>query len=361
MSDKFQNGDVVVLDTAFPARGEGSLDLDKLNVGVIVGRDLSDGDYIINFPEHQPHFALESELRLATEDERNGLNPEEVKPKLQVGDMVRINTSRWEPEAKNGSDVVVVEDGSIEDYYCNDGKIELGFALRNLERGNVVKLADLYIVGATYRVTSNQENMHFFKDGDLVVCESRPGKHSRRGEFRCVESVDESNVGMKQYVNIIDVELVPAGTAPEVSEAEPEVVEEVRAPGEFKAGDKVRVVVTGYPHFGWGKVSNGDEGTVVDVYDTYVEVDFPAQTGWAAHFSELELVTEEASTAEVKAKVERAERAVAPVYVVVREDREDDFLLITEDREEARAFKTRKGGKRAGYIINQYVKAKEIR
>src|SRR5690625_966163 len=61
----------------------------------------------------------------------------------------------------------------------------------------------------------------------------------------------------------------------------------------FKVGDRVRLNIPegDTPEYNWGEVSNGDVGTVVEVCEHKVVVNFPEQSYWNALPSELELIT----------------------------------------------------------------------
>src|SRR5690625_1824897 len=61
----------------------------------------------------------------------------------------------------------------------------------------------------------------------------------------------------------------------------------------FKVGDRVRLNIPEgkTPEYYWGAASNGDVGTVVEVCEHKVVVNFPKQSYWNALPSELELIT----------------------------------------------------------------------
>src|SRR5699024_5668818 len=61
----------------------------------------------------------------------------------------------------------------------------------------------------------------------------------------------------------------------------------------FKVGDRVRLNIPegDTPEYNLGEVSNGDVGTVVEVCEHKVVVNFPKQSYWNALPSELELIT----------------------------------------------------------------------
>ncbi|KOS03920.1 hypothetical protein [Paenibacillus polymyxa] len=62
----------------------------------------------------------------------------------------------------------------------------------------------------------------------------------------------------------------------------------------FEVGSTVRLTIEEgkTPRYKWGKVSNGDIGTVRDIADGRAYVDFPAQKRWMALLTELTLVTD---------------------------------------------------------------------
>lgn len=346
---KFKAGDKVLLNTTKPIRGSGSLPLSEGGVeGVVTGYDERDNDVIVSFPDHPRFYAVESELDLVGE-----VVEVQEPEQLVVGDVVRILTSRWEPEAPMNSLAIVVANGSIRHYYCKKGMCEIGFAQRNLgEKIEKVASAGEAIKGAVYRVLGNEcRPRHNYAVGQLIRC-TGVAKDDSGSDFVALRG------SLRQYVHQSQLEFVAftaEGLEGVVEAPKPVVVE--AAPAKFAVGDKVRMIVEGSePFYGQGEVEFGDIGTITHSGDDGVcVVDFPAQSGWMARQHELELVVEEESTKT------RADRTTAPVYVVVHEERQEDFLIVTEDREEARRVKTRKGGKRAGYIINLYAKVKEIR
>lgn len=351
---KFKIGDSVQLTTRNPVRGKGALDYSDLQagnfpVGVVTGFDPRDEDVIVNFPDHSRFYAPERELKLFVEE------PAE----LVLGDRVVATSNRWAPEVTKDEVLTVVADGVNPDFYAVNGQIEISFAKVQLERGNVERAApvptqateETLELGGEYIVTDRKEpSIHAFANGTKVKVIALPTPHSNNAD---AVAVDGKHEGVSQYVPVTDLARVEAQKAP--------VAEAPKAEVAFKAGDKVRLIVDAddEPKFGWGEVSPGDEGVISHIdSDGDLIVNFPAQYGWIADSKELVLV---GAAAPAKAPVERADRTEDPVYAVVHESRQGDFLLVTGDREEARAYKARKGGKRAGYIINLYTKAKEIR
>lgn len=346
---KFKAGDKVFLNTTKPIRGSGSLPLSEGDVeGVVTGYDERDNDVIVSFPDHPRFYAVESELTKVGEAvEVEVKEPEQ----LVVGDVVRIVTSHWAPEAPMNSLATLVADGSVRGYFCNKGVCEVSFAQRNLgEKIEKVASAGEAIVGAVYRVLGNEcRPRHNYAVGQLIRC-TGVAKDDSGSDFVALHD------SLRQYVHQSQLEFVAftAEGLEEVVEAPTPVVE--ATPAALKVGDKVRLIVRS-PFYGTGEVKFHDVGTVKRISDSgVIYVDFPAQRNWMAKPSELEL-----ASVPVKASEPRADRTQAPVYVVVHEERQEDFLIVTEDREEARRVKTRKGGKRAGYIINLYAKVKEIR
>lgn len=266
--------------------------------------------------------------------------------KYVEGQTVRVVSDRSSHGIADGTEVKITKvfpsplhygiraEGGMTRYACEDELEGHAVALRKFKAGDKVLLNTTKPVRGSGSLLLSEGDVEGVvtgydeRDNDVIV--SFPD-HPR---FYAVES----------ELNLVG----------EVVEVQEPVVE--ATPSALKVGDKVRLIVRS-PFYGKGEVKFHDVGTVKRISDSgVIYVDFPAQRNWMAKPSELEL-----ASVPVKASEPRADRTQAPVYVVVHEERQEDFLLVTEDREEARRVKTRKGGKRAGYIINLYAKVKEIR
>ena len=335
------------------------------NTVVVVVEDGSIPTFYINNGQIEQSFAqyhltkgnvafVEAAQTLKQEEDESESEP----APLVLGDVIRVTTDQWGSTAPKGSLAIVVEDDTNVDNYVRDGKAEIGYVTHYLGRFAEKVDTSRGIKGATYEVVAHNGRIrHHVAVGDQAVCVNE--QSDRIPGFSCTVDGDAAY----QYIPIEDLKLValPSQVVETADVTEPKCIEpKVATP--FKVGDKVELIFEGKndddePYYGWGKVRTGAVGIVAEVNEEHLLVDFTSHKQWMAKAEELALVT---STQPVVETV-RAERAEAPVYVVVHESRQEDFLKITADREEARGFKASKGGKRAGYIINQYVKAKEIR
>lgn len=75
------------------------------------------------------------------------------------------------------------------------------------------------------------------------------------------------------------------------------------APWTPKVGDRVRMIATTTPRFGWGSVKTGDIGVITRANSgDRIRADFPAQSGWYGRQSEFELVVEQPALKPVEVK-----------------------------------------------------------
>lgn len=119
----------------------------------------------------------------------------------------------------------------------------------------------------------------------------------------------------------------------------------------FKVGDKVRVKASVVePEFAWGDVSPGDVGTVRSIQDKFpgMIVDFPAQSGWTAEPTEMELAIER-----------RKSPGKVLAYGILTQD--GKLHSTVTDRDKARSIKSKLGGKQQGVTIFTLRADKEIR
>lgn len=344
-TDKYEG---IILRSEFEIVGEANVTFRKIDE-----RDAKVGDYLMirddeDLPSYLKHgkkyeiisFDVFGDAYINDEDGdeydtcRMDFDVFEKVSNIEVGDTVKIKYGgeRGSLHGFKDGDLCTVEGIGQGEYYTHtvvsDDGVRGYATLKQLEK-----------VDATPTPSSTPAPK--LKEGDKVrisIPEHEETRHNRAGvtndEIGTVESVRDNVFGEPGVaVNFPSYGEGWSGIADELELVEIEVGDTVRL--NIKCGDT--------PHCGWGRVSNGDVGTVRSEYSDMIDVDFPSQSEWSGKRHEFELVSKAGNESEaVDEEVTKSDVKAGGIYVTTGETRFNDIPVGTTvkvtDTEDVRDF-----------------------
>jgi hypothetical protein len=279
------------------------------------------------------NFLAEKDVEPATEAEFL------AQKRLKVGEFAKVIGKTWTTthDYVSVGDVVKIteDDDSSRPFHTDtiDGKNAGWFTESELVRATDEEVAEAKRKLAAETTTADPRSQ--FAKGEKVRLISGGGKYPLNGYVNGeIYEVDTPLYDSHRYGPVVKI---VGGSIP-VGYAKPEQLAKLT----IEVGSTVRLTIEEgkTPRYKWGKVSNGDIGTVRGITDGIAYVDFPAQGRWIALLTELTLVSD-AEKAQPQPEPVRFKVGEYARTLVAKEDIPmSSIVKVVRDDEDSRPFKS---------------------